>query len=152
MTKGNVVVRKLTEDDHAAWLLLWGGYLTFYKSALPNEITALTWSRLMEDETIHGWCAVLDGKVIGICHALEHGSSWSVAPYVYLEDLFVDPEIRNSGAGRVLIEAVYAHADKIGSSKVYWQTDFTNETARKLYDKIGEQSGAMVYQRKRESL
>ena len=143
-----VIVRKLKTDDHAAWLNLWDGYLTFYKSKLSDEITALTWARLLEDVSIHGWCAVLDGKVIGICHALEHGSSWSAAPYVYLEDLYVDATIRNSGAGRALIEAVYAHADAIGSKKVYWQTDFTNENARKLYEKVGEQSGAMIYQRK----
>ena len=143
-----MIVRKLKTDDHAAWLNLWDGYLTFYKSKLSDEITALTWARLLEDVSIHGWCAVLDGKIIGICHALEHGSSWSAAPYVYLEDLYVDATIRNSGAGRALIEAVYAHADAIGSRKVYWQTDFTNENARKLYEKIGEQSGALVYQRK----
>lgn len=148
MTKADVVVRKLEAEDHAAWLTLWDGYLTFYKSKLPDEITTLTWARLLEDKSIHGWCAVLHGKVIGICHALEHGSSWSVAPYVYLEDLYVDSAIRNSGAGRALIEAVYAHADTIGSKKVYWQTDFTNETARKLYEKVGEQSGAMIYQRR----
>lgn len=148
MTSSGVIVRKLNAGDHAAWASLWNGYLTFYKATLSDEMTALTWARLMEDKSIHGWCAVLDGKVIGICHALEHGSSWSTAPYVYLEDLYVDGTIRNSGAGRALIEAVYAHADAIGSKKVYWQTDFTNETARKLYEKIGEQSGALVYQRK----
>ena len=109
-----VIVRKLKTDDHAAWLNLWDGYLTFYKSKLSDEITALTWARLLEDVSIHGWCAVLDGEIIGICHALEHGSSWSAAPYVYLEDLYVDATIRNSGAGRALIEAVYSHADVIG--------------------------------------
>ncbi len=143
-----VIARKLKADDHAAWLTLWDSYITFYKSKLSGEITALTWARLLEDKSIHGWCAVLDGKVIGICHALEHGSSWSAAPYVYLEDLYVDSTIRNSGAGRALIEAVYAHADAIDSKKVYWQTDFTNVTARKLYEKVGGQSGAIVYQRK----
>lgn len=147
MTSG-VVVRPLMADDHAAWLNLWNGYLAFYEATIPAEITALTWARLLDPMVpLHGWGAHLDGKLIGFTHALEHASTWSPAPYVYLEDLYVDQDVRKSGAGRALIRAVYAHADKIGSPKVYWQTAYTNATARKLYDYIGKESGFMVYQR-----
>jgi GNAT superfamily N-acetyltransferase len=59
--------------------------------------------------------------------------------------LFVDPEIRGKGAGRALIDAVQEIAIKAGSSRFYWNTDATNETARKLYDSYTKESGKVQY-------
>jgi GNAT superfamily N-acetyltransferase len=144
-----VIVRSIEARDWAQWHTLWQGYLTFYETVLSDEMTAMTWARLLDEGfPLHGWVAELNGKLIGFTHALEHASTWSPAPYVYLEDLFVDQSVRKSGAGSALIEAVYAHADAIGSPKVYWQTAVTNANARKLYDQIGVDSGFMVYKRR----
>ena len=52
-----------------------------------------------------------DGRLVGIVHYLFHPVTWSIAPRCYLEDLFVSPDARGSGAGRALIEAVYRAAD-----------------------------------------
>ncbi len=143
-----VTVRPIAPSDHADWLKLWAGYITFYEASVPDDVTALTWARLLDPMVpLHGWGAELDGDIVGFTHALEHASTWSPTPYVYLEDLFVSSGVRKSGAGSALIHAVYAHADKIGSPKVYWQTALSNTTARKLYDQIGKDSGFMVYQR-----
>ena len=148
-----VIVRPLQSGDHAAWFSLWEGYLTFYKAAVPAEMTALTWSRLHDPMVpLHGWMALRDGKPIGFTHAQEHLSTWSAGPYVYLEDLYVDESARGSGAGRALIDAVYEHGDKIGAAKVYWQTEVSNMTARRLYDDVAEDAGFMVYQRRNNSI
>ena len=146
MTNQNVI-RPIEPRDHAAWLALWAGYLAFYKAQLPDAITQLTWSRLHDPMLpLHGWVAEVDGRVVGFTHALEHLSTWSAGPYVYLEDLFVAKDVRTGGIGRRLIEAVYAHAANTGASKVYWQTANSNAAARRLYDKIAEDQGLMVYQ------
>jgi len=34
-----------------------------------------------------------------------------------------------------------------GSSRVYWQTHETNHLARRLYDKVAERSGFVVYRK-----
>ena len=144
-----VIVRPIQPGDHAAWLSLWEGYLTFYEATVPADMTALTWSRLHDPMVpLHGWLALRDGKPVGFTHAQEHLSTWSAGPYVYLEDLFVDQSSRGSGAGRALIQSVYEHGDKIGAAKVYWQTAIGNATARRLYDGVAEDCGFMVYQRK----
>jgi GNAT superfamily N-acetyltransferase len=142
-------VRRLEPKDQAAWRPLWDGYCAFYETVIPEDMTTMTWARLLDPALpLRGFIAEMGGQVIGFAHAMEHLSTWSPTPYVYLEDLFVDQRLRKSGAGSALIEAVYAHADKIGSAKVYWQTAVTNATARKLYDQIGVDSGAMVYKRR----
>ena len=145
----SATARPLGAYDEAAWRQLWNDYCSFYEANIPESKTALTWARLLDPEVaLHGWCAQLDGNVVGFVHALEHFSTWSPMPYVYLEDLYVANEARKNGAGSALITAVYDHADHIGSPKVYWQTAYTNTNARRLYEKIGKDSGYMVYQRR----
>jgi ribosomal protein S18 acetylase RimI-like enzyme len=46
-----------------------------------------------------------------------------------------------------LIEAVYERAKADGSQRVYWQTQETNQTAMKLYDKVADRSGFLVYRK-----
>lgn len=145
----SVAVRPLTTKDHAAWCSLWQAYLTFCETDLSAEVTNLTWSRLHDASVpLYGWVAELNGNVIGFTHAQEQLTTWSKVPYVYLEDLFVEQSVRKSGAGSALISAVYAHADEIKSTKVYWQTENSNFTAQKLYDVIGKRSEFMVYKRR----
>jgi GNAT superfamily N-acetyltransferase len=63
----------------------------------------------------------------------------------YLQDLFTAPALRGLGIGRRLIDAVYDAARAAGCSRVYWQTQVTNETGRALYDKVAEHRGFIVY-------
>ena len=51
MTNKAVRVRPLAAADHERWGELWQGYLDFYRSALPADITELTWQRLLDDTT-----------------------------------------------------------------------------------------------------
>ena len=52
-----------------------------------------------------------------------------------------------TGAGRGLIEAVYAAADARGADQVYWLTQADNETARRLYDRVARLTPFIKYQR-----
>ena len=145
-----VQIRPLAPEDHQAWLALWRGYLTFYEADIPDDITALTWSRLLDPaEPMHAAVAVATpgGPPIGFVHWLTHRSTWARTSYAYLEDLFVDPALRGTGAGRALIEHVYAAAQAAGYPQVYWLTHETNATARALYDKVAERSGFIVYRK-----
>jgi GNAT superfamily N-acetyltransferase len=65
----------------------------------------------------------------------------------YLQDLFTVEAARGRGVGRALIEEVYRCAVDAGSSRVYWNTHKTNATAIKLYDKVAEESGFLVYRK-----
>ena len=139
-------VRELSESDRGIWLSLWRGYLEFYKTTAPDVQYELTWKRLLDNEyNLYGLVAEVDGKVCGIVHYTFQNSTRSPINYCYLEDLFVDPLIRGKGAGRALIDAVQDIAIKAGSSRLYWNTDATNEVARKLYDSYVKESGKVQY-------
>ena len=141
-------VRPLVADDKPSWLTLWAGYLEFYNAVVAPEVSEASFSRLTgADEAMFGLIAEQDGRVIGIAHAIAHRSTWARGQYLYLNDLFVAPDARGSGAGRALIEAVYARADALGMERVYWLTHESNATARRLYDQIAVNEGFVEYRR-----
>lgn len=144
-----IAIRPLAAADRPAWDPLWQGYLAFYKTDLASEITDVTWARLLDPaEDMHCLVAENDaGEMIGIVHYLYHRVTWAVADRCYLEDLFVAESARGTGAGRALIEAVYAAADERGTDQVYWLTQESNAEGRRLYDRVGRVTPFIKYQR-----
>ena len=65
-----------------------------------------------------------------------HESTWTATPICYLEDLFVDPDYRRHGLGRLLIKDLVDRAKSQGWSRLYWHTQKAN-SARNLYDEFG---------------
>ena len=84
---------------------------------------------------------------MGLAHIIFHRHGWQVEDVCYLQDLYVAPEARGTGAGRALIEAVYAAADAAGAPNVYWLTQEFNTTARQLYDRVGRLTPFVKYVR-----
>ena len=146
MEKVSVTVRPIEISDKARWLELWAGYLTFYETILPSEITELTWERLNDPPfNLNGIVAVVDKRVVGFAHFLYRPSTWAADGYCYLEDLYVDPSIRGAGAGRTLIDAVIVAARAKKSGRVYWTTKESNTQARVLYDSYSLASEFVQY-------
>lgn len=143
----SVAVRQLRAADEARWRVLWRGYLDFYKTDIPEDVTAETFARLLDDKRYFVRLAESDGEVIGFVHCVFHPATWSKTDYCYLEDLYVAPEARGLGAGRALIEAVYDECDTQNAARVYWLTHKDNTVARKLYDKLATLSDFVQYRK-----
>ena len=142
----NLTIRALQEKDKSQWLKLWAGYLEFYKSTISSEQTELTWKRLINNEQkMFGFVAETEEGVIGFTHCLFRPSTWTETDYCYLEDLFVDPNIRGKGIGRALMDRVIELAKEKKSKRVYWTTQEFNKTARVLYDSITPVSEFVQY-------
>lgn len=143
-----LTVRDLSPADRTGWEPLWRGYLDFYGASISDDVTDLTFRRLLDPaEDMFCLVAEQDGLLVGIVQCVLHRSTWTAAPYCYLQDLFVAPDARDAGVGRALIEAVYARADALGAARVYWLTHETNATARVLYDAVAVRSGFIQYRR-----
>lgn len=134
-----IVIRRPEPADERAWRALWRGYLDFYETTLPEAVYATTFARLLSEAEgdHHGYLAVRDDIPVGLVHYIYHRHGWRIEKVTYLQDLYVAPEARGTGAGRALIEAVYAAADAAGCPSVYWLTQDFNTTARRLYDRVG---------------
>ena len=141
-----LTIRAIEEKDKDQWLKLWAGYLEFYESTISSEQTELTWKRLINNELkMFGFVAESEEGVIGFTHCLFRPSTWTETDYCYLEDLFVDPNIRGKGIGRALMNKVFELAKEKKSKRVYWTTQEFNKTARVLYDSITPVSEFVQY-------
>jgi GNAT superfamily N-acetyltransferase len=143
-------IRRVNESDYAQWLPLWDGYHAFYgrqgETALDLKITHTTWARFFYDhEPVNALVAEQNGQLVGLVHFIFHRSTSRIDDVCYLQDLYVQKDVRCAGIGRKLITAVYDAALKAGSTRVYWQTQDSNVLGRALYDKVAKHLGFIVY-------
>lgn len=143
------IIRTLRTDDRAEWQRLWTLYLEFYETTVADEVYVTTFERLLSKDEHEFRALVLerDGGLGGIAHYLFHRHCWKVENVCYLQDLYVDADLRGTRKGRALIEAVYAAADAEGAPSVYWLTQHFNEAGRRLYDRVGTLTPFIRYNR-----
>lgn len=144
-----LTIRRLAPADQSSWRALWTAYLKFYKSNVTDEVYTTTFSRLLDPQRPNQNALVAEdgGKLVGFVHFIYHHHNWKLEDVCYLQDLFTVPGYRGQGVGRKLIEAVYEAADGNGTPSVYWMTQEFNSNARHLYDKIGNLTPFIKYQR-----
>jgi GNAT superfamily N-acetyltransferase len=144
-----LAVRPLRREDEPAWRGLWRDYLAFYETELPEAVYAMSFARLVDPavEDYHGLLALRGEEPVGLAHYIFHRHGWRIEDVCYLQDLYVSAQHRGSGAGRALMEAVFAAADAAGRSDVYWMTQSFNADARRLYDRIGVETPFVKYRR-----
>ena len=142
-------IRPLTAADYDQWCDLWGQYLDFYQSSVPQTVYDTTFQRLIDVNNSMQNALVADhaGVLVGLVHFIYHPHNWRIENVCYLQDLFTSPQTRGQGIGRALIQSVYDVADKNGTPSVYWLTQDSNTTARLLYDRIATQTPFIKYQR-----
>jgi GNAT superfamily N-acetyltransferase len=145
-------VRRVQPSDYEQWKLLWDGYNAFYgrkgETALPDEVSRQTWSRFFDAyEPVNALVAEKSGQILGLLHYIFHRTTIAIEPTCYVQDLFTLESARGEGVGRALIEEVYRRTQAAGCGRVYWHTHETNTTAMRLYDKIAEKSGFVVYRK-----
>lgn len=142
-----VTVRPLAPGDFESWHDLWQQFLSVTGAEPDHEITSSTWRRLVDPaEAPFGLGAAnADDQLIGFAHYLFHRSTWIAGPCCYLEDLFVDPAFRRSGAARALVQAVKAAAQSEGCEEIYLVTTRDNTAAKALYDQVLERTPFIEY-------
>lgn len=146
MTTTPITLRTINATDFEQWLPLWQAYQTFYEVDLAADVSTTLFERMLDpDEPIYGAVAIQGQRLIGMVHYVVHRSSWAIANVCYLEDLYVDANVRGSGAGKRLIEWVQAFAQKNQCARLYWHTHETNQRAQKLYDWVAQKSGCIEY-------
>ncbi len=68
MTNHSIQILPVTADQHAAWLPLWRGYQSFYKTDIAPEVSSVTWSRFLDPTEPMGAALAWDGPTaVGWC-------------------------------------------------------------------------------------
>jgi len=141
-----VAIRAVSANDHADWAALYAGYAAFYGVAQTEAMRATVWGWLMDaNHGTEGLVAVLDGRVVGITHYRAFARPLSASVGGFLDDLFVGPEARGSGAAEALIAGVADVGRKRGWTLIRWITAEDNYRARGLYDRVAEKAKWVTY-------
>jgi len=134
------VIATVTEADLPELLPLMRGYCDFYE-VNPSDEELLAFSReLIASPELDGVQLIArddEGRAIGFATILWTWSTLSASRIAIMNDLFVSPDGRGSGAADALIKACAERAREHGATSLEWQTARDNERARKVYDRLG---------------
>ena len=140
-------IRTVNEADRDAWERLYRGYAAYYKVETNSTKLDTLFSWLCDPEHVcEGLVAEESGQLIGLAHFRAMPSPLRGADVGFLDDLYVDPAQRGSGAARALIHAVDDIAGQREWDVVRWITRDDNYRARGLYDKLSTRSNWLVYE------
>jgi GNAT superfamily N-acetyltransferase len=91
---------------------------------------------LFEDHVCESFVLEKEEKIIGFALFYTAYSTWK-GRCLYLEDFYVQPEYRRSGAGKMLFDRVVEEAISRGVKRMDWQVLEWNDPAIQFYKKVG---------------
>jgi GNAT superfamily N-acetyltransferase len=129
-----------TEQDLPELLELVRAYLDFYEVD-PSDESMLALSRSLiadpEREGVQFIARAGDGTAIGFASLFWTWATTRGGRLGVMNDLYVAPQARGSGAAEALIEACRARCEQRGAVALEWQTAIDNHRAQALYDRVG---------------
>ena len=133
-------VARVRVSDLDELLPLLRAYCDFYEVAPADEALLALARALIADPEREGVQLLArdeNGRAIGFATVYWSWATTSAQRIAVMNDLYVAPEGRGSGAAEALIEACREEAARQGAGKLTWQTAPDNERAQKVYDRIG---------------
>ena len=141
-----VVVRRVAPADRAGWDRLYAGYAEFYGVEQTPAMRDRVWGWIHDPaHEVEGLIADRDGQLVGLAHFRAFARPLSATVGGFLDDLFVAPEARGTGAAEALIRAVAEEGRSRGWSVIRWITAGDNVRARRLYDRLATATPWVTY-------
>lgn len=120
----------------------------WFHSPQPSaESMASSVERLLDDpatEYLLGTAAAGE-RPSGVCQLRFRHSVWTGTPDCWLEDLFVDDQVRGLGLGAALVELAIERAHIRGAQRIELDTNEDNTGAIALYESLGFSAKSKVH-------
>lgn len=141
------VVEPPTPADFDRWRLLYRGYADFYEFPQSDEQAKTVWSWIHDPNHEVQALVIRDqhGTPIGLAHYRPFARPLRASVGCFLDDLFVDPAHRGSGAVDALLTQLRRIASAQGWDTVRWITADNNYRARSKYDQVGTRTTWITY-------
>ena len=137
--KNNILIRSATEKDVPAILSLIKELADYEKLSDQVIATEDELKKVLFDENdfVEVLVAEYGEQIIGQALFFKNFSTFLCKPGIYLEDLYVKPEMRNKGIGKALLDKIISLAKERNYGRVEWAVLDWNESAIEFYEKIG---------------
>jgi GNAT superfamily N-acetyltransferase len=133
-----ITVRKGRPSDSSQFIRLLVALAKFEHLEPPSEDGR---KRILEDtferKRINLFVAAKGRKLVGYALYFYSYSSFLAKPTLYLEDLFVLEDHRQSGVGFALFRRCVDEAVKMGCGRMEWSVLAWNKRALRFYKKLG---------------
>ncbi|MCJ1300861.1 hypothetical protein MMC08_003660 [Hypocenomyce scalaris] len=78
-----------------------------------------------------------DGHCAGMALYFNNYSTWRASPGIYLEDLFIRPDYRKRGYGKMLLGELARETLVIGGKRLEWSVLKWNQPSLEFYESLG---------------
>jgi len=139
----------VSESDKAEWRVLFDGYADFYGVPMDNAIADEVWRWLLDPNHVLEGLLTRDaaGRAVGLAHVRACPRPLGACEVGFLDDMFVSPQARGSGAADAVFEALGRLAAERGWPAIRWITQHFNTRGRGFYDRYtGGPSDFIMYQ------
>ena len=135
----SIIIRPATPDDVGTIMGFVRELATFEKA--PEQVTSteatMQTALFGPHPAAEAIIAELDGDIVGMAVFYHNFSTWTGVRGIWLEDLYVTPAARGSGAGRALLSHLAGIAVDRGCARFEWWVLDWNERAIEFYRKVG---------------
>lgn len=143
-----VTVRPVQPADRPQWDDLFQAYASFYKVTQTPQMRNRVWSWLHDPiRQAKGIVALADdGMLIGLAHYRHLDQPLTATIGGFLDDLFVTPAARGSGAAQALIQQLCEIGKVQGWADISWITAEDNYRGRAVYDRLASKTRWVTYE------
>lgn len=139
-------IRKPNPGDRPEWDRLYAAYATFYKVDQTPEMRDRVWGWLHDPaHESEGLVAGEGDRLVALAHFRPFARPLSATTGGFLDDLFVDPETRGTGAADAMLASLEEIAISRGWTVIRWITAENNYRARAVYDRKAARTGWITY-------
>ena len=133
-----MTVRQATIHDLDLVVPMFDAYRQFYRKP-PDLALAKKFllERFQHNESIILMAIGEGGAALGFTQLFPSFSSGAAARILILNDLFVVPDARRSGVGKLLLRAAADFGKAVGAVRLTLSTELTNTSAQALYEAEG---------------
>lgn len=149
MSREDYSVLLISVNDKPDWRFLFEGYADFYRTPMTDAIAEQVWSWLINPEHSLEGFMVRDqqNRALGIAHLRACPRSLSGCDIGFVDDMFIHPDARGSGAADTMVARLKELGIERGWPAIRWVTQHFNERGRAFYDRYtGGPSDFIMYQ------
>jgi GNAT superfamily N-acetyltransferase len=141
-----IEIARVGEAELDELLPLLRGYCDFY-GVSPSDEALLELARALIADPEHEGVQLVardDGAAVGFATIYWSWATTIASRIGVMNDLFVTPAARGTGAAEALIRACLEECRRHGAAELTWQTAPDNERAQRVYDRIGAKRSQWV--------
>jgi GNAT superfamily N-acetyltransferase len=132
-----VAVRQATPDDAGHVLALVTALAVYEREGDKVKMTEAGCRAALAAGHLNALLGFADGRPVAMALYFFNFSSWTGKRGLFLEDLFVDPDLRGQGIGLDLLKRLATLAVSMDCGRMEWNVLDWNDPAKRFYTWLG---------------